>query len=194
MTTAINPHLYWIDWMKAIGMYFIIAGHIFLEGYEYIYVFSVPLFFLISGYLGHIEDDVKAFWRKLFYNLILPCIIIVLILHAECILTQIRLQTFEWNSIPRHILNCVLGNLGLESVEGGIGICWFIYTLSICKVIQQFFSKNKIINIGVIVVCLALAIWYNTCDLHLSNALANTTFAYPLYALGGGQIFTYKIL
>lgn len=172
--------------MKAIGMYFIIAGHIFLNGYEYIYVFSVPLFFLISGYLGHREENAKVFWRKMFFNLILPCILIAFILHAEHILTQIRLHTFEWFSIPRHFFNCIIGNLGLESVEGGIGICWFIYTLVICKVIQQFLSRNRVTHIGVIVVCLTLAIWYNVSDLHLCNAWTNTTLAYPLYATGGG--------
>lgn len=30
-----KQRLYWIDWMKAIGMFFIIAGHIFLIGNEY---------------------------------------------------------------------------------------------------------------------------------------------------------------
>lgn len=70
-----KERLYWIDWMKAIGMYFIIAGHIFPVGNEYIYVFSVPLFFMMSGFLGHREDDVRVFWSKLWRNLILPCII-----------------------------------------------------------------------------------------------------------------------
>ena len=186
INTAGKTHLYWIDWMKTIGMFLIIVGHIFPKGYEYIYVFSVPLFFLISGYLGHREDNIRVFWRKLFFNLILPCIIISFILHLEQILTLIRLHSFEWMAVPKHTFNCIVGNLAIESSEKGIGICWFIYTLVICKFIYQFFSDNVIANVGVIVVCIVFAIWYNYNDLHLCNAWANTSLAYPLFAAGGG--------
>lgn len=46
-----SSRLVWCDWMKAIGMYFIVAGHFFPIGYKYIYVFNVPLFFILSGFL-----------------------------------------------------------------------------------------------------------------------------------------------
>lgn len=68
--------LYWIDWMKAIGMGLIVYGH-FSSLYDiYVYVFSVPLFFLISGFLSRRESDRKVFWKKLFFNLIVPLLII----------------------------------------------------------------------------------------------------------------------
>ena len=181
-----KKHLYWIDWMKVIGMYFIIAGHIFPMGHEYIYVFSVPLFFVISGYLGHVENSSKLFWQKSFKNLILPCVIILLILHAEQILAQIRIGTFAWINIPTHIFNCLIGSLALHTDAGGIGICWFIYTLVLCKIIQQYISQNRIANAIVIVVCLIAAMFYNYNDLHLRNAYINSTLAYPFYAMGGG--------
>ena len=185
-----KQRLYWIDWMKAIGMYFIIAGHIFPIGNEYVYVFSVPLFFMMSGFLGHREDDVRLFWKKLWRNLILPCIIMCFILHLENISAGLRLGKFEWESIPRHILNCLEGFQGYQRPAGGLGVCWFIYTLVICKILQQFTSKNTIVHIIVLVVCIAGSIWYNMRDLHLYNAIANTSLAYPMYALGGGgQIF-----
>ena len=44
-------HYLWVDWMKVLAMYFIIAGHLFVPGYKYIYVFSVPSFFILSGVL-----------------------------------------------------------------------------------------------------------------------------------------------
>ena len=47
----------WIDWMKTIGIYFIVLGHFFSIGYKFIYVFNVPLFFLISGFLCKKEKD-----------------------------------------------------------------------------------------------------------------------------------------
>lgn len=181
-----KERLYWIDWMKAIGMYFIIVGHIFPLGNEYIYVFSVPLFFVISGFLSHREDDVRLFWKKLWRNLILPCIIICFILHLENIAACVRLGKFDFGMIPRHILNCLIGMQGLQSPAGGLGVCWFIYTLVICKLLQQFTSKNIIVHVTVLVVCIAGSIYYNVRDLHLNNAIVNTTLAYPMYVIGGG--------
>ena len=181
-----KERLYWIDWMKVIGMYFIIAGHIFPLGHEYIYVFSVPLFFVISGYLGHRETSNKLFWQKLFRNLILPCIVILLLLHIEQILAQIRIGTFAWTNVSTHIFNCLIGSLALHTDAGGIGICWFIYTLALCKIIQQFLSKNEWANVVILSVCVVLAIWYNVSDLHLCNSWANATLAYPFYVIVGG--------
>lgn len=181
-----KERLYWIDWMKVIGMYFIIAGHIFPLGHEYIYVFSVPLFFVISGYLGHRENSNKLFWQKLFRNLILPCIVILLLLHIEQILAQIRIGTFAWSNVSTHIFNCLTGSMALHTDAGGIGICWFIYTLVLCKIIQQYIGQQRIANSVVLVVCIVAALLYNYNDLHLCNAWSNTSLAYPFYAIGGG--------
>lgn len=59
----------WLDWMKAIGMALIVYGHFFSFFDIYVYVFSVPLFFLISGFLSKVETDNKLFFKKLWYNL-----------------------------------------------------------------------------------------------------------------------------
>ena len=37
----------WVDWMKALGMYLIVAGPFFSVGDKYLYIFSVPVFFLL---------------------------------------------------------------------------------------------------------------------------------------------------
>jgi len=45
--------LFWLDNLKAAGVFFVALGHILPESYlkQYIYSFHVPLFFFISGYL-----------------------------------------------------------------------------------------------------------------------------------------------
>jgi fucose 4-O-acetylase-like acetyltransferase len=67
-----KERIIWIDRMKVIGMYFIIAGHLFPIGYTYIYAFSVPLFFLISGFLYKQEHSNYIFWKKIALNYIVP--------------------------------------------------------------------------------------------------------------------------
>ena len=47
-----KEHLYWIDWMKVIGIYFIVLGHLFPNGgakmYDALYGKNIVLFFMGS--------------------------------------------------------------------------------------------------------------------------------------------------
>ena len=68
--------LNWLDWMKAIGIGLIVYG-LFFSLYDiYVYVFSVPMFFLISGFLCKKESEDRIFWKKLWLNLVIPLLII----------------------------------------------------------------------------------------------------------------------
>ena len=51
-----KEHFAWIDWMKVLAMYLIIAGHLSVPGNRYIYVFSVPAFFILSAIAEFLED------------------------------------------------------------------------------------------------------------------------------------------
>ena len=74
----------WIDWMKALGMLLIIWGHCFPVGLtSFVYAFSVPLFFVISGYLSKREESLKVFWKKNFRSLIVPYLLLCLIKDAD---------------------------------------------------------------------------------------------------------------
>ena len=64
--TLNTARMVWIDWMKAIGMYLIVLGHFFAIGHKFVYVFSVPIFFVISGFLSKREANQKEFWKKIF--------------------------------------------------------------------------------------------------------------------------------
>lgn len=58
---------YWVDWMKVIGMFLIIWGHLFPKhSYDFIYSFNVPLFFCISGFLGGGAAKIKTSYGSLF--------------------------------------------------------------------------------------------------------------------------------
>ena len=72
-SSDLSKRLIWVDWMKVIGIYLIVVGHFFPPGETFIYVFSVPVFFLISGILCKKERTVRSFWSKLWHNLMLPC-------------------------------------------------------------------------------------------------------------------------
>lgn len=58
---------YWVDWMKVIGMFLIIWGHLFPKhSCDFIYSFNVPLFFCISGFLEGGAAKTKTSYGSLF--------------------------------------------------------------------------------------------------------------------------------
>lgn len=179
-----SVRLIWIDWMKTIGMYFIVLGHFFTYGHKYIYIFSVPVFFLISGFLSKKETENKQFWKKLIHNLIIPMSLICIIYF---IINSIKIpiyHVFSYNRIKFYLINSVLG------FQSSLGTLWFVYTLALLKIIYQF-TPNKIMNILFFVLSLIGAYLYNNPTIiqnqpifYVPNAITNTLVAYPFFIIG----------
>lgn len=66
LTKTVNKRMNWLDWMKTIGMYLIVYGHYTSYAHEFIYTFSVPLFFVMSGFLFKKEENIRTFFKKNF--------------------------------------------------------------------------------------------------------------------------------
>lgn len=152
----------WLDWMKVIGMFSIILGHLFPTGLvPFLYSFSVPLFFIISGFLTNINRDNKRTWPKLCNGLLIPYVLIWLV--------NVVVYAGISRSIPSDIINKFVGCLfGLQQY---IGAMWFVYTLIICKLIVSLIGKIdrkhaiKMV-IGIQLVCIAGLFYINHCDLN----------------------------
>ena len=186
--------LTWIDWMKCIGMYFIILGHFFSIGYRYVYVFSVPLFFFISGFLCKYESNQIVFWRKLWSNLVVPTIIIYVI---NALIIPLIFSTYHYvdlssmTSIRRVVLYPIIG------MQNALDTCWFIYTLIVIKILHQYVHKLRWRNI-LIISSLFLSYIYNHIDMSIihpllqnPNAIANAFTAYPFFVVGN-SLYQYK--
>lgn len=174
----------WIDWMKSIGIYFIVLGHFFSVGDKFIYVFNVPLFFVISGFLSKREIDDKVFWKKLWYNLIVPMLIISTVNYLYARIQLSLSDIFEFKSIVKFIF-CVL--FGFHS---GVHACWFIYTLVLLKIVHQYCQNRTLLYWGIVPALIA-AYLYNHFDLsHISgllassNSIVNICTAFPFFAAG----------
>lgn len=178
--------LKWIDWMKCIGMYLIILGHFFSIGYRYVYVFSVPLFFLISGFLSKHEITKSFFWRKLWHNLIIPTIIICVInvVIIPLIFSSYQHIDLSSSNIRRLLIYPIIG------MQNILDTCWFVYTLIILKIIHQY-TKKLWWRLCITVPFLVCSYFYNHIDmtvlhplLNNPNAIANVFVAYPFFVLG----------
>jgi fucose 4-O-acetylase-like acetyltransferase len=75
-----KSRLAWIDIAKAIGLFFIIIGHLTINKYnaaKYIYWFHVPFFFLISGLLHSSAQKIPRFIAARFKHLMVPYCVMV---------------------------------------------------------------------------------------------------------------------
>ena len=72
----INNRFVWLDWMKVLAILSIIWGHFFSAGYEYLYVFSVQTFCVISGFLYKKSAAWKLCLRKCFWHLFVQTVLL----------------------------------------------------------------------------------------------------------------------
>lgn len=130
----------WIDYAKAIGITTVVMGHsVYTNPHivDVIFLFHMPLFFFISGYLFNagktIDEITKSNARTLLvpyilFNLILICINVV-----QCIA---KLMLTGENSFQKNVFelayNAMLGFGGNLPV----GTTWFLLALIWCKYIM----------------------------------------------------------
>ncbi|MBQ0156359.1 MAG: acyltransferase family protein [Bacteroidales bacterium] len=71
-----NGRIHWVDFYKAFSIFLIVLGHAFLNFEQlihFLFLFHVPLFFFISGYLEKTNEcDAKEYLRKSKDSLIVP--------------------------------------------------------------------------------------------------------------------------
>lgn len=170
--------------MKALGIYLIVLGHFYSVGEKQIYIFHVPLFFVISGFLCKKESDQAIFWKKLWYNLMVPMLIMAVANFVYACILQLLDGTFEMKTIYWFVRNALFG------MVSGYGVLWFILTLVVLKIIFQN-CPSKVLFYSLTVVMMALAYVYNHSDLsdypfflNAPNTVMDVFIAYPFFALG----------
>ena len=175
--------------MKTFGIYLIVLGHFFSVGNRYVYVFNVPLFFIISGFLCKRESDNKLFWQKITYNLLVPMFLISGV-HIVC---EFLFGGFDISRMLKNIVCMVIG------LKVGLDECWFIYTLVLIRIIYQYI-RSDVYNVLLIFLMLLLSYVYNGYEggvagvnIHAPNAWFVVLLAYPFYFIGA-KIKTSKLL
>ena len=198
--TESSSRLNWLDWMKAIGIVLIAYGHFFSLFDRYVYVFSVPLFFVISGFLCKIESDTKVFWKKLWYNLVVPLLLICVLNYLIAAVKGLLSDNYPLPANPLLFLWNM--SIGLHSAVGGL---WFVYTLIILKIILQFTSRAYLHFLWFVAFAV-LAYVHNHYDVSLFGihpsklvwSIPDTFVSYPFFIIGYGlrhwkeQISAYK--
>lgn len=151
--------------MKTIGIYLIVLGHMFPKpGTIFIYSFSVPLFFFISGFLFSRSETFGSFLIKNIKSLIVPylfinviCLFVLLCFNAD----------FSMQDSLKSLLGILIGaNQGKMSVCAVTKPTCFIYTLFFLRIGLFFISSiRKVYVIAITFLCMLIAWFLNKMSL-----------------------------
>ena len=76
-TLSSQKRIFWIDWAKAIGISLVVWGHFSPIARHEIFLFHMPFFFMLSGYLAwRVKRFDVSFFNKKARTLLLPCFMV----------------------------------------------------------------------------------------------------------------------
>ena len=173
-----QERIVWLDWMKVLAILSIIWGHFFSEGHVYLYVFSVQVFCLISGFLYKKASDWKTCIKRCFWQLFVPTVIMSLIMQLEAYSRCMALGTSYDISWPWFFEWLLLGH------RWCMGPCWYFYSLIVMRLIMQALPERKWAY-GLLFLLLsggAIALHYK--GIEVSNANVNVLVCMPFFLIG----------
>ena len=164
--------------MKVWAILSIIWGHFFSAGHVYLYVFSVQVFCVISGFLYKKAPDWKTCLQKCFWQLFVPTVILSVIMQVEAYLRSMALcapYNISWSWFFEWLL---LGH------RWCMGPCWYFYSLIVMRIIMQALPQKKWIYVLLFLLLSAGAIALNYRGIEISNANTNVLVCMPMFLMG----------
>lgn len=173
-----NKRIAWIDIAKGLGILFVVIGHVRTISFihDWIYLFHMPLFFLLSGIVFKVDEHWMPCIRKKVIHLLLPYVFFMVLLVPLRYVTD-YFCTGEWATFR-------LSMLGLSYFDKPL---WFIFALFIViAVMRTLFSyvKSKII---IVMTVILLSIFGYILLLHkieLPIHVSRAFFVLPFFAFG----------
>ncbi|PWH82387.1 hypothetical protein DIS18_09035 [Algibacter marinivivus] len=144
----------WIDVIKGFGMICVVIGHIY-DGdiSRTMFIFHMPLFFFISGYLLKPNKNFKEYLVKKTKHLIIPYASFLIPLY------------FAFRGFPEFKISGILSFiksplLGGRMLSGSLGVFWFVTCLFLTQQLMNYIIIKFNIKISIIMVFLMLALSY----------------------------------
>ncbi|WP_343587565.1 acyltransferase family protein [Herbaspirillum sp.] len=113
----------WIDVFRGIGIVLVVWGHVY-GGYSFdlIFLFHMPLFFFISGYLFQPVGDIAAFARRKAVQLLLPYAVFLLAINIPLAIDLFANKPHDQAAVLRFAGDLLLGGSRLSS---WVAAFWF---------------------------------------------------------------------
>ena len=173
-----DGRIIWLDWMKVLAILSIIWGHFFSDGHLYLYVFSVQVFCVISGFLYHKSPDFRTCIKKCFWQLFVPTVIMSTIMHLEACFRCLALGKEYDLSWPWFFKWLLLGH------RWCMGPCWYFYSLIVIRLIMQVLPEKKWAYVLLFVVLSIGANFFHYIHYEASNANINVIVCMPFFMIG----------
>lgn len=142
-----------LDMMKGVAILFMIVGHCQIPDnlHHIIYLFHIPLFFMVSGYFYH-RKEIMPYMLADFRRLIIPYFFCTLTVLLKFSIDGFRLHDFS--RIPDFLVSILWGSgpwkIGAFSLSD-IGPVWFLLAMFWCRQIFNVFMTR--FSYGIVVAC-----------------------------------------
>ena len=125
----VQERVAWIDWAKVAGIFLVVYGHVpNASFYSIVFLFHMPFFFMISGWL-YKQRPLKEEWKRTLRCLILPYLIY-----------NIFLVITPPPSDNKSIIYVLLGDQAL--LTGYFRAMWFLVALSLMRIVSSIIPKH----------------------------------------------------
>lgn len=189
-----GKNIVWLDWARFWGITLVILGHFLQVPYNFkntflvdiwnwIYLFHMPLFFIISGYLFHKEDEIK--WKKLFMGLLVPYLIYQLIFAPIIFIIHFRHGVGFIEIIERVFMGIIMGD-GYDTPYSYY-VClpaWFIISILQLKVLFSKIRLSPVLSYILILASATFGIIQRKLGFDLYCCLDTTIMAIPYFIFG----------
>ena len=130
-----NKHIGWVDIAKGIAIILVIIGHCFRlneDFRKFIYLFHMPVFFVLAGYLFNFDKYKNNFLR------------LVLISAKRLLLPALVATVIIYHSFSKKVIISFLYGIGFKYClipSIGYGL-WFLFCLFVLRILLFFFIKT----------------------------------------------------
>lgn len=190
-----------MDYARFIGIFLVVFGHamqrfpLFGENlfyddvWDFIYLFHMPLFFVISGFFykqidRHEFINIKYRGGKIWYTLIIPYLLYQ-ILFLPLALIQYKAELNDPNTFFKLMCGIIMGDGYKTPYSLPVNLpCWFIISIIQLRLLFMFVPINKTTSVlSVIGVCTFLELRRHL-DWDFYFCLDSTIMAVPYFILG----------
>lgn len=174
----------WINQLKGVGIIAVVTGHIYVGPIsDGIYLWHMPLFFLLSGYLFKPHPEKMTFFKDKAIYLLVPYLAFLVLLGSREFVAVAQVETFT--NLAKYTLKDLLGG---RYLLGWTGVFWFItclfLTQQLANVLFPRFSLRVLWPLMALCLVVAFATSGLTAKWHVPWNADVVLFALPLFFLG----------
>lgn len=195
---AEKKEIVWLDYARFVGIFLVVLGHslqripnwdsieVIRMSYDYIYLFHMPLFFVVSGYLFK-NEVIKKVYRggvKILYSLIVPYLLYQL-LYLPIAFWSYRNQFVFSVLVPKLLLGIAAGDGYKTPFSLPVCLpCWFIISIIQLRALFLFVPINKKTSLALTLFSIGFLLLRRYLGFDLYFCVDSTIMAIPYFLFG----------